>query len=249
MKYSKVELERLFLRQSEQERQRVATAGKAFYTPFRNLPDTRLPYYAALCNEACLELNPKARPLYIEVITALKRPGIKLLKSNRDMEHPDYINLIECTSKYILNAFNNPDRLDMPRINPDSDKSVYLISAIIETAIVEMQCITFKELDRQMQGEDYFVMQQGTDDITSRPDRTRRAKLTRIAKQCNLNLVHEDGLYELAKLWYFGRIIKDNLTAASQLGICNSISIPMFVHPGTACHKVEVFDIATGYKS
>lgn len=228
-------------------RQRTASAGKSFYI----IPEGELCYMAALCNEACLDLNPKVRNLYIEIVDLLKRPGIRTLFQEDTIEsenNQDFKLLQDRLANYILTAFNHQDFIDNPKINPSNiEKTWHLSWAVTVTAGVESFDLTFEQLDTNRMGENYGVMQNKTDLITNRADRNRRRRLKAVADEFGLKLVHEDGRYELAKLWYFARVIMKNLQAASGLGDCNGISIPVFSNTGTAYNKIHDFDIATGY--
>jgi hypothetical protein len=256
-------------------RKRVATAGKSFYAPFTrgqnkdrlSEQENKYVYYCALAHEACLELNPKARRSFLEVLrvagseSVRKYQGdvlaeIKNAPLNTVTELSDGQNiikpLIESVKTYILEVFNHDK--ESPRIIPSSENSVYLTMAITSCALVECRNLTFEDLDRQIMGENYWVMQDQTDDIHNRPDRRRRKRLKEIAKAANCtHLIHENPLYGLAKLWYFAYVIKDNLTVASQLGKYQysdgtpEIEIPSFAFPGTAYNKIHAFSLATGY--
>lgn len=252
MKHSELAYKQL-LNRTNSSRVRVASAGKSGYAPFKLSPESELPYLAALCNEACLELNPLARLLYSEIIEVVRRPRIAEVFSK------DFITDAECEgcqdfkelegaiSKYILKAFYHRDFEDRPRINPANIETWRLSWAISVTAGAESLGVTFAELDEKLKGDDYRVMQGKTRYISDRADRARRKRLKAVADKLGLNLVHEDSRYDLAKLWYVARVIKNNLTAASGLGEYEGHTLRVFNNAGTAHHQIHPFDIATGY--
>ncbi len=257
--------------QRARERQRTLTAGKSFYAPFKvqyktgerdSFPEGKAVYYASLCIEAGLELNPSIRPLYIEIIRSLNSPRIKEYRSELQaaqslkalqninflscIEHPDFLYFQRCVSKFILHGFNHRSCIeDNPKIT--AGKSHYLALAVAVGSAIEYEESSFGQLDNKLQGDNYRVMQERRDNITNRQDQERRKRLHIIAKKYDLHLIHEDGLYELAKLWYVARVVKDNLTVASQIQEYNGYALPAFSNPGTAYHKIHDFDIATGY--
>jgi len=257
--------------QRVRKRQRILTAGKSFYAPFKtqyktgesdSFPEGKAVYYASLCIEAGLELNPSIRPLYIEIIRSLNSPGIKEYRSNLKasqnlndlhkinflsyVEHPDCVFFQECVSKFILRGFNHKSFIkDNPKIT--ASKSHYLALAVAVSSATEYEDSSFGQLDNKLLGDNYRVMQERRDNITIRQDQERRKRLHTIAKKYDMHLIHEDGLYALAKLWYVARVIMDNLTVASQLQEYNGYELPGFNNPGTAYHKIHDFDIATGY--
>lgn len=254
MRQNELALRQLLNRNGASRRQ-VATAGKSSYVPFKLSANSELPYLAALCNEACLELNPFARQLYVEIVAMMKRPKITeifskdLIADTECLDCQDFKDLESQVSKYILKVFNHRDFADKPRIDPANKKAWQLPFAVTVTAGVESMDLTFAELDQKVMGDYYRVMQNKTNSLTNRADRARRKRLKAVADKIGLNLIHEDSRYELAKLWYVARVIKNNLTVASQLTEYEGHVLPYFAYPGTAHNKIRPFDIATGYSA
>lgn len=251
-------------------RQRVMSAGRSFNSPFKGqydkqdeFPQGKYVYYCALVVEAALELNPAIRPLYVEAVSALNcletmkfeadiwkqnnSDSIPLVKmdaanifGNDYRESQGFKHYQDCVSTFILKGFNHDPR--EPKIT--GDKGTYLALAISIGTAAESKGTTFKELDAIRMKDNYRVMQNDTNHITNRPDREKRKRISAIKQQYDLHLVHEEGLYELAKLWYFAYVIKDNLTVASQLGDYHGVNIPTFSNPGTAHNKLRDFTAA-----
>ncbi|MBI2849892.1 MAG: hypothetical protein HYX80_02475 [Chloroflexi bacterium] len=253
-------------------RQRAMTAGNSFNAPFKAQPDKndifpqgKYVYYCALVVEAALEMNPAVRPLFVDAINALNfiemmtfdnsinsffstqsntiplvaNGEIKRITSNCQ-DSRGLGNYQEAVIKFINKAFPIP--------NIQIVEGSYLVFAISTGTAIEHKGTTFAELDQKRMKDDYRVMQYNTDDITNRPDRGRRKRMSLIKQQYKLHLAHEDALYGLAKLWYFAYIIKKNLTVASQLGEYKVgdqvIIIPVFSNPGTAHNKLHDFTLA-----
>ncbi len=230
-------------------------------------------YYCALLSEACLELNPAARKSFVEIINATKSEGMVAFRNetiavteyaqkNRNAEYLNPLkdlpeeyedSLSKCIAlvgPYIRHFFNH----DQENLNiiPENIDSGYLTLAIALCALVEGKGTTFDEVNQGMLGDNYWVLQDDTDDINNRPDRRRRHRLAEMAKIAGWHIVKEAPLYELAKLWYVAYVINGNL-ATSLLGYYKipgtdrEISLPKIYHEATAWRNLHDFILATGY--
>ena len=245
-------------------------------------PKGKYSYYCSLVLEAALELNPSIRPLYIEIVRSIARPGIqeyrqelmflqpdKLIAAFNalderftqhpelidggvetlnnaannflDTYNPDLINHRQCVEKFILTGFNSQEWME-PKITAETSK--FLSWAIAMRSAMDSENVTFTQLDQQRMQERYWVMQTPTDDIMSRPDKRLRGNMKAIASDWRYFINHEDPLYLCSRLWYVGRIIKNSLVIACQLGEYNGFRLPVFAYPRTAQNKIKDFDLA-----
>jgi hypothetical protein len=266
-------------------RRRVVTAGRSFYAPFKrpgaepavtdvlDVQESKYLYYCALVHEAALELNPKTRNPFLEIINATKSDGmasfqnetIAIKKYVQENNNTEFLKpLIDLPEEYekplsdciglvgpYIKSFFNHD-IENPKIKPNSLDSGYLTLAIGLCALVESREKTFDDVNRAMMGESYWVLQDKTDDISNRPDRRQRHAIVELAQELGWHLIKEEPLYELAKLWYVARVIKNDL-AKSLIGeyqipgTDTVISLPKIYHPATAFRNIHDFDLATGY--
>jgi hypothetical protein len=157
------------------------------------------------------------------------------------VNNPDFIYHRECVKKFILTGFNSEEWLK-PRITGETSK--FLAWAVATRSAMDSENVTFAQLDQRRMQDRYWVMQTHTDDIMNRPDKRIRANMKGIASDWRYSINHEDPLYLCARLWYVGKIIKNSLVIACQIGEYNGFKLPVYAYPRTAQNKIKDFDLA-----
>ena len=157
------------------------------------------------------------------------------------VNNPDFVFHRQCVDRFILTGFNYSEWIE-PRILADTSK--FLSWAVAVRSAMDAENVTFTQLDQQRMQERYWVMQTPTDDIMSRPDKRLRGNMKAIASDWRYSINHEDPLYLCARLWYVGKIIKNSLVIACQLGEYNGFKLPVYAYPRTAQNKIKDFDLA-----